>query len=356
MSIAFEPVRLGDLTLNNRIVMAPMTRSRAGEGNAPTDLTATYYAQRASAGLIISEAVQPSAGGQGYISTPGLHSDAQVEAWRVVTEKVHAEGGAIVAQLMHSGRIGHPDLLPDGLVPVAPSPVKADATTFTAEGPKDSVVPRELTTAEVEQTIADFAAAARNAIAAGFDGVELHGANGYLIHQFLSDNVNLRTDRFGGSIEGRTRFAAEVTAAVADSIGPRRLGLRISPAHPLVGLTEADPEALYADLVARLPRELAYLHVMETGRRDLTRLVREAWNGPLILNPHAEFPSAAGPDSLDVLGEGLADAVAFGSLFLANPDLPRRLREGGPFNEADRATFYGGDHRGYTDYPALDGA
>ncbi|WP_344976973.1 alkene reductase [Salinactinospora qingdaonensis] len=355
MPTAFDPARVGDLDLRNRLAMAPMTRSRAGAGNTPTDLTAQYYAQRASAGLIVTEAIQPSIVGQGYLDTPGLHSEEQVAAWRVVTDKVHAEGGRIVAQLMHSGRIGHPDLLPDGLIPVAPSPVKADAKTFTKDGPKDSVVPHELSPREIETTIDDFASAARNAIAAGFDGVELHGANGYLIHQFLSSNANTRSDRYGATVTNRVRFAAEVTQAVAEAIGPRRTGLRVSPDNTLVDIVEDDPETLYATLLDHLPAELAYLHIMEVGRRDITQMIRRQWNGALIVNPHPSLPmGTATPEDISVVADGLADVVAFGSLFLANPDLVRRLHAGGPFNEPDRATFYGGDHRGYTDYPTLD--
>ncbi|MFG3509083.1 alkene reductase [Streptomyces sp. NPDC047821] len=359
MTTAFDPIDLSGTRLANRIAMAPMTRSRAGAGRVPTALTAEYYAQRASAGLIITEGIQPSPVGQGYPDTPGLHSDEQTAAWRRVTDAVHAEGGRIFAQIMHSGRIGHPDLLadqPGGLRPVAPSAVAARGKVFTHEGPKDYVTPHELTDAEVRETIADFVAAARNAVAAGFDGVELHGANGYLIHQFLAPNTNLRTDAWGGSVEGRVRFAAEVVKAVAAEIGPERTGLRISPGNPFNDIDEPAPEETYTALVAAIePLGLAYLHVLEGGpdSRALTLELRKRFSGTLVLNPATEGPTSA--EDLALIEDGTADIVAFGALFLANPDLPARLRANGPYNTPDTATFYGGDHRGYTDYPALAG-
>ncbi|GGN48601.1 alkene reductase [Streptomyces kronopolitis] len=354
MTTAFDPITLGAGNLANRLVMAPMTRSRAyGPGAEPTELMATYYAQRAGAGLIVTEGIQPSVVGQGYPDTPGLHSAGQVRAWRTVTDAVHHEGGAIFAQLMHTGRIGHPSLLPDGLEPVGPSAVTAKGQVFTHEGPKEYVTPKELTEAEIRQTIADFAAAARNAIEAGFDGVELHGANGYLIHQFLAPNTNLRTDAWGGDTEGRIRFAVEVTAAVAEAIGADRVGLRISPGNQYNDIAEDNPDEVYLALLERLAGlDLAYLHLMEGPNRDLTPRLRKAWAGTFVLNPFT-YPDVTGPDALGLIEDGSADMIAFGSLFLANPDLPRRLASGGPFNAADKATFYGGDHRGYTDYPAL---
>ncbi|GLW14114.1 alkene reductase [Streptomyces sp. NBRC 13847] len=354
MTTAFDPITLGAGNLANRLVMAPMTRSRAyGPGAEPTELMATYYAQRAGAGLIVTEGIQPSVVGQGYPDTPGLHSAGQVRAWRTVTDAVHHEGGAIFAQLMHTGRIGHPSLLPDGLEPVGPSAVTAKGQVFTHEGPKEYVTPKELTEAEIRQTIADFAAAARNAIEAGFDGVELHGANGYLIHQFLAPNTNLRTDAWGGDTEGRIRFAVEVTAAVTEAIGADRVGLRISPGNQYNDIAEDNPDEVYLALLERLAGlDLAYLHLMEGPNRDLTPRLRKAWPGTFVLNP-CTYPDVTGPDALGLIEDGSADMIAFGSLFLANPDLPRRLASGGPFNAADKATFYGGDHRGYTDYPAL---
>ncbi|MGW2020330.1 alkene reductase [Streptomyces sp. NPDC001927] len=357
MTTAFDPIELGGKRLANRIAMAPMTRSRAyGPGASVTELTATYYAQRASAGLIVTEGIQPSVIGQGYPDTPGLHSAEQVAAWRRVTDAVHREGGVIFAQLMHTGRIGHPSLLPDGLIPVGPSAVAAKGQVFTHQGPKDFVTPKELEHDEIVQTIADFADAARNAIAAGFDGVEVHGANGYLIHQFLAPNANQRNDAWGGDVAGRVRFAVEVAEAVAEAIGAHRTGIRISPGTPFNDISEtdqADLEETYTALVARLaPLELSYLHVLEGPNRSLTERLRKDWPGTFVLNPFTH-PEPTGQASLGLIEDGAADMIAFGALFLANPDLPRRLAAGGPYNTPDAATYYGGDERGYTDYPAL---
>ncbi|MGW1375031.1 alkene reductase [Streptomyces sp. NPDC002446] len=357
MTTGFDPIELGGKRLANRIAMAPMTRSRAyGPGATATELMATYYAQRAGAGLIITEGVQPSVVGQGYPDTPGLHSAEQVAAWRQVTDAVHREGGMIFAQLMHTGRIGHPSLLPDGLVPVGPSAVQATGQVYTHQGPQDFVTPKELDHDEIVRTIADFADAARNAIAAGFDGVELHGANGYLIHQFLAPNANQRTDIWGGDVAGRVRFAVEVATAVAEAIGAHRTGIRISPGAPFNDIAETDPadlEETYTALVAGLaPLDLAYLHVLEGPDQNLTGRLRKDWPGAFILNPFTH-PEPTGHDSLRLIEDGAADMIAFGALFLANPDLPRRLASGGPYNEPDRATFYGGDERGYTNYPTL---
>ncbi|MFE4875093.1 alkene reductase [Streptomyces sp. NPDC056682] len=354
MTTAFDPIVLGGRRLASRVVMAPMTRSRAyGPGSEPTELMATYYAQRASAGLIVTEGIQPSVTGQGYPNTPGLHTSGQVAAWRQVTDAVHREDGVIFAQLMHTGRIGHPSLLPEGLVPVGPSAVAAKGQVFTHEGPKEFVTPKELSEAEIRQTIADFADAARNAIEAGFDGVELHGANGYLIHQFLAPNTNRRTDAWGGGVEGRIRFAVEVTAAVAGAIGGDRVGLRISPGNRYNDMAEHDPAETYEALIGRIAGlDLAYLHLMEGPDRGLTARLRKVWPGTFVLNPFT-YPEVTGPEALQLVEDGAADMVAYGALFLANPDLPARLAAGGPFNSPDQSTFYGGDHRGYTDYPAL---
>ncbi|MFD9093354.1 alkene reductase [Streptomyces collinus] len=354
MTTAFDPIDLGGKRLANRIVMAPMTRSRAfGPDAEPTELMATYYAQRAGAGLIVTEGVQPSPVGQGYPDTPGLHTSGQVRAWRTVTDAAHREGGVIFAQLMHTGRIGHPSLLPDDLVPVAPSAVAARGQVFTHEGPKDYVTPKELSEADIHRTIADFAAAARNAVEAGFDGVEIHGANGYLIHQFLAPNTNRRTDAWGASTEGRIRFATEVVTAVAEAIGGHRVGLRISPGNPYNDIAEDTPDEIYPALLEQLAGlDLAYLHLMEGPDRDLTLRLRKAWPGTFVLNPFTH-PDVTGPDALKLLDDAGADMIAYGALFLANPDLPRRLAAGGPFNTPDQTTFYGGDHRGYTDYPTL---
>jgi N-ethylmaleimide reductase len=291
--------------------------------------------------------------GQGYPNTPGLHTSAQVEAWRRVTDAVHEKGGVIFAQLMHTGRIGHPSLLPDGLSSVAPSAVTADTKVFTAEGLQPCGTPKELTQAEIEQTIADFVTAARNAIAAGFDGVEIHGANGYLIQQFLSDNANLRDDEWGGTVQGRIRFGVEVAKAVTEAIGADRVGFRISPGNPFNDIAESNLSSLYGELLSALsPLGLAYLHLMEGPDRELTLQLRKQWQGTFILNPFTH-PAPTGLDALSLVEDGTTDAVSFGALFLANPDLPQRLQQGGPFNTPDTATFYGGDERGYTDYPAL---
>ncbi|MEW1636951.1 alkene reductase [Streptomyces sp. NPDC093801] len=353
MTSAFESIGLGGTELANRIAMAPMTRSRAAAGGVPTELMAEYYAQRASAGLVISEGIQPSVVGQGYPFTPGLHSAEQVAGWRRVTGAVHAAGGRIFAQLMHTGRIGHPSLLPEGLVPVGASPVAATGQVFTADGPQDFVTPRELTAAEVRETVADYATAARNAIEAGFDGVELHGANGYLIHQFLAPGSNRRTDEWGGTVENRIRFAVEVVRAVAAEIGADRTALRVSPGNRFNDIEEPDPRPAYEALVKELDQlGLAYLHIMEpAGTREITLALREQFSGRLVLNPATEGPTDH--RALGLIDEGVADVVAFGSLFIANPDLPARLRAEGPYNTPDTATFYGGDARGYTDYPAL---
>ncbi|MFI0979009.1 alkene reductase [Streptomyces sp. NPDC021093] len=356
-STAFEPYDLAGTTLANRIAMAPMTRSRAGQGGVPTELVAEYYAQRASAGLIITEGVQPSVVGQGYPFTPGLHSEEQLAGWRKVTDAVHADGGVIFAQLMHSGRIGHPSLLPDGLTPVGPSAVTPAGRLFTGEGLVDFTEPRALTGDEVRETVRDYARAARNAIDAGFDGVELHGANGYLIHQFLSSNANLRTDEWGGdSVENRIRFAVETVKAVVAEIGGSRTAIRVSPGNPLNDITEdGDVQEVYAALVDAIePLGLAYLHTTEIApeHREFTKALRAGFSGTFVLNPVTDGPTDH--RSLGLLADGSADLLAFGALFLANPDLPARLATEGPYNTPDRATFFGGTEKGYTDYPALN--
>lgn len=355
-SSAFGPTAAGALRLRNRIAMAPMTRSRAYDTRPTADM-ATYYAQRAEAGLIVTEGIQPSAVGQGYPATPGLHTAEQVESWRTVTAAVHAAGGTIVAQLMHTGRIGHPattEAAGSGpLTPVGPSPVRAEGQVFTPSGPQDHPVPRELTDAEITATIDDFAYAARNAIAAGFDGVEVHGANGYLLHQFIATNTNLRTDRWGGSPNNRIRPTVEVVRAVAEAIGADRTGLRISPNNGLGDTYEADYPTTYPLLVSELDDlGLAYLHLVESGDTAFTPVVRAAWSGTLILN-------AAGADPLDhprrlaLVDEGIADIVSFGRLFIANPDLVTRLATNADLGLPDLSKAYGGDHHGYTDYPTL---
>jgi N-ethylmaleimide reductase len=347
---AFEPYQLAEMTLKNRIVMAPMTRSRA-PGTMPSPSMATYYAQRASAGLIITEGTHPSVQGQGYTDVPGLHSPEQVAAWRTVTDAVHAEGGLIVAQLMHSGRIGHPDLLPDDLIPVGPSPVQAKGQVYTYTGLQDFVVPRELTEDDILATIEDYASAARNAIAAGFDGVELHGANGYLIHQFLSTHTNKRDDRWGGTVEGRIRFAVEVARATTEAIGADKVGIRLSPGAVVNDINDDhDHDATYLPLVRELAElDLAYLHFAERAGRDLTRRVRAAWPHTFILSPDTGT-NPTGPADLQLIDDGVTDLLAFGANFIANPDLPHRLATGAPLAQGDRATWFSGGDEGYIDY------
>ncbi|MCX5202022.1 alkene reductase [Streptomyces sp. NBC_00237] len=355
-STAFTSYDLSGTTLANRIALAPMTRSRAGAGGVPTELVAEYYAQRASAGLIVTEGVQPSVVGQGYPFTPGLHSEEQVAGWRKVTDAVHADGGVIFAQLMHGGRIGHPSLLPDGLTPVAPSAVAPAGQLFTGAGLVDFTEPRALTADEIRETVQDYARAARNAVDAGFDGVELHGANGYLIHQFLSANANLRTDEWGGdTVDNRIRFAVETVRAVVAEIGAGRTAIRLSPGNAYNDITETDVPRTYEALVDALsPLGLAYLHVTEAtdAFRALTPVLRAKFDGAFVLNPFTDGPTDH--RALGLIDEGAADVLAFGALFLANPDLPARLATEGPYNTPDPATFFGGDEKGFTDYPALN--
>ncbi|MFF4189588.1 alkene reductase [Nonomuraea sp. NPDC001831] len=348
----FDSVTLGKLDLPNRLAMSPMTRSRSYDGLA-SELMVEYYAQRAGAGLIITEGIQPSVIGQGSINTPGLHTDEQVASWRKVTDAVHDRAGRIFAQLWHSGRVAHSSLYPDGRLPVAPSAVPSGGHMISHRGEQlDHPTPHALTLHEIAETIADFVAAARNAMAAGFDGVELHAANGYLIHQFLSDNVNLRDDEYGE----RTRFALDVTHAVANAIGPERTGIHLSPANPYNGIEERDPSTLYTSLLGALRPDLAYVHLLEIGNRPLTKHLRSVWPGTLVLNPHTGIKPVAGMfASAEEAAAALpvADIIALGGLWLANPDLPARIWAGGPYNEPDPETFYGGDRRGYTDYPPL---
>lgn|GEM_PF-194296 len=357
MDIAFKPYNLMGLSLKNRIVMAPMTRSRALEpGLVPSPSMATYYAQRAGAGLIISEGAQPSPEGQGYTSTPGLHSPEQIQGWRRVTDAVHTAGGRIFAQIMHTGRIGHPDNSSESIIPLGPSAVQPKGRIFTAQGMQDFVVPREMTEADIEKAIQDFAAAARNAIEAGFDGVEIHGANGYLVHQFLSVNANQRTDAWGGSPENRARFAVRVAQAVADAIGPERTGIRLSPGASFNDI-EDDPDLLrtYLPLVEKLGSlGLAYLHVIEQAGRQLTQHLRDAWPTTFMLNPDTGMNTPTDDRALRLIKDGSTDLLSFGALFLANPDLPKRLALKGPYNTPDPSSYFGGDDHGYLDYPTLD--
>lgn len=333
-----------------------MTRNRAGPGNVPTLLNATYYAQRADAGLIVSEGTQVSPQGVGYARTPGLHSDEQVAGWRLVTDAVHARGGRIFAQLWHVGRVSHPSLQPGHALPVAPSAIAIDGKTMTEHGLQPFVTPRALETSEITDVVAQFAHAARQANAARFDGVELHGANGYLLDQFIRDGSNHRTDRYGGSLENRTRLLREVAEAVVEVWGPRRVGVRVSPHNRNNGMSDSDPVATFMGLARVLdPLALAYLHVVEpiSLDADVPRLVpriRDAFHGPIMV---AGGHDRASGDA--ILATGYVDLVAFGVPFLANPDLVERFRLGAPLNSADRSTYYNGDHRGYTDYPEYEG-
>lgn len=355
----FEPVRLGGLDLANRVVMAPLTRNRAVEGRVPSPLAVEYYAQRASAGLLITEATQIGPLGQGYLDTPGIYTYEQIDAWRRVTDAVHARGGRIVVQLWHVGRISHVSLLPPGEVPVAPSAVRANTQTFTAEGFVDVSEPRALALEEIPGVIDEYRRAARNAVEAGFDGVEVHAANGYLIDQFLRDGSNRRTDAYGGGIEGRTRLFAEVIGAVAGEIGAGRVGVRISPVTPSNDAHDSDPQPLFERALERIaPLGLAYVHVVEGatgGAHDVAPFdyaaLRSKFPGGWIVNNGYDRAMA-----IEAVAAGHADAVAFGVPFIANPDLVRRLREDAPLNAADRGTFYGGGERGYTDYPTLEDA
>lgn len=347
-SLLFTPTRLGEIVLANRIAMAPMTRSRA-PGGVPTALNATYYAQRASAGLIITEGVSPSPDGHGYSDIPGLHTPAQVEGWRGVAQAVHAAGGRIVAQLMHTGRIAHPDNM-GGLPVVGPSAVAAAGQMFTASGPKDHPVPQPLDEAGIARIIADYATASRNAIAAGLDGVEVHAANGYLPNQFLAPNANRRTDRWGGDAAGRARFVLAVLDAAIAAVGSGRVGIRLSPGNPFNDIADPEVEATYTHLFAELgKRDFAYLHLFGTQPGfDVPALAARLSGAKLILNGGYDRARAEAD-----LGAGRAAAISFGSAFIANPDLPARLRQGAPLAAPDPATFYGGDARGYTDYSSL---
>lgn len=359
-STLFSPTRLGAIDVGNRIAMAPLTRNRAIDGRVPNPLAIQYYEQRASAGLIIAEATQISPLGQGYLDTPGIYSQAQIDAWRKVTDAVHARSGRIVLQLWHVGRISHTSLLPEGEVPVAPSALRANGKTFTAKGFEDVSEPRALRLDEIPALVQDFRQAARNAITAGFDGVEVHAANGYLIDQFLRDGSNLRTDEYGGSIENRTRLLDEVVRAIASEIGADRTGVRLSPVTPANDARDSQPQALFERAVERLDAigGLAFVHVIEGatgGPRDNIPFdyaaLRAKFRGPWIANNGYDKDSAE-----QAIATGYADMIAFGRAFIANPDLVERLRLGVTLSELDPDTLYGGGAKGYTDYPSVSGA
>lgn len=354
----FESYVLGNLTLANRVVMAPLTRNRAGDGLVPTELTATYYAQRASAGLIITEATQISAQAQGYQDTPGLYTSAQIDGWRKVTDSVHAKGGRIFVQLWHVGRVSHVDLQPGGAAPVAPSAIRAQTKTFVNNGFTDVSEPRALELSELPNIVNDFRQAAANAIAAGFDGVEIHGANGYLLDQFIKDSANQRTDAYGGSIENRARLLIEVVTAVTNEIGAERTGVRISPVSPANGVSSSDPQPQYDYIAEQLSAlDIAFLHVVEGatgGPRDIAPFsydsLRHRFKQTYLANNGYDFELAA--TSLD---EDKADLFAFGRPFISNPDLVERLKTGAPLAPLNPATLYGGGAEGYTDYPNFAG-
>jgi N-ethylmaleimide reductase len=355
----FEPVTLGPYTLTNRLAMAPLTRSRALAGDVPNPLAIDYYTQRASAGLIISEATQISRQGKGYAWTPGIHTEAQAEGWRKVTDAVHAKGGHMFLQLWHVGRISHPDIQENGALPVAPSAVAPQGKAFTEAGFVPYVTPRALETSEIPGLIADYRAAATLALQAGFDGVEMHAANGYLLEQFLRDAINHRTDAYGGSHQNRARLLLEATAAVVDVWGAQRVGIRLSPISPANDLgQDSDPETTYTYVVEELNKlGLVYLHIVEGatgGPRELPggfdlQILRRLFKGRYIANNGYDRALA-----IEARRRNLADLIAFGKPFLANPDLVERLRRNAPLNAPIKETFYGGGAKGYTDYPFLE--
>ena len=354
----FTPATVGHLALPHRFVMAPMTRNRALPSLVPGPQAAVYYAQRASAGMIITEATQVSDSAAGYVFTPGIYSAEQIAGWRSVTDAVHAAGGRIVLQLWHTGRISHASMRPDGSTPVSASAIAAAGQGITYDGPKPFPTPRALEIHEIRDIVEDFAQAARNAVTAGFDGIEIHAANGFLVDQFLRDGVNQRTDAYGGSIANRARFLLEIVDATTAAIGAARVGVRLSPNSPFNSMSDSDPAGLIRYVAGQLDaRQVMYLHVLEmpggsdlAAVRPLTAIAREAFTGVLITN------AGYTPDAAEaVLARGDADLVAFGVPFLATPDFVERTREGVAVNAPDRDTFYGGDTRGYVDYPFRDG-
>ena len=349
------PIQIGPYHLTNRLVMAPLTRMRAPD-NIPSDLMVTYYAQRASAGLIITEASPISTQGVGYPATPCIYNDAQVAGWKKITEAVHAKNGHIFLQLWHVGRISHPDFH-EGALPVAPSAIAPKGDAVTPTGMQPFVTPRALETDEIQGIVEDYRNAAKNALASGFDGVEIHSANGYLLDEFLRDGTNQRTDSYGGTFENRARILLEVTAAVVAVWGAERVGIRLSPSGTFNDMTDSDPETFFVYLLGQLNRfELAYLHVVDALEGDIRHganvikleVLRKAYQGTLIV--------CGGYDQVraeQVIAQGEADLVAFGQLYIANPDLAERFKLNAPLNEPNVATFYGGNEKGYTDYPAL---
>ena len=355
----FEPYKLGPITLPNRLVMAPLTRNRAVAGLVPSPLAVEYYAQRASAGLLITEASQISQQGQGYQDTPGIYSKEQVAGWRKVTDRVHERGGRIFIQLWHVGRISHISLQPNNGAPVAPSAIRAKGKTFVNNGFADVSEPRALTPEEIPGIVEGFRRGTANALEAGFDGVEIHGANGYLLDQFAKDGANKRTDAYGGSIENRARLMLEVAKVVSAEAGAERTGIRISPVTPANDISDSNPQPLFDYIVDHLNAlKLVYIHVIEGatgGPRDIAPFdyasLRKRFAGAYMANNGYDFALAG-----KVLAAGEADLIAFGKLFISNPDLVERFKRGAPLNAPDKATFYGGGAKGYTDYPTLSAA
>ncbi len=352
-----SPFKLGPYTLLNRMVMAPMTRNRASEDGVPVAANVLYYTQRVSAGLIITEGSQISPQGVGYPGTPGIHSDAQVVGWKNVTRAVHDRGGHIFLQLWHVGRISHPSLQPDNALPVAPSAVRPRGEAFTRQGLQPFVTPRALEMQEIADIVDDFGSAAKNAMEAGFDGVEIHAANGYLIDQFLRDGSNRREDRYGGPIENRARLLLEITECVCDVWGGERVGVRLSPMNPFNDMYDADPESLFSHVVDKLnPFDLAYLHIVE-GAIHAPEISRPAFDIDILRQRYQGTYMANGGynkrRAVQAICDGYADLVSFGEYFIANPDLPLRFAAGAPLNIPDPATYYGGDEAGYTDYPMM---
>ncbi|SOE95746.1 N-ethylmaleimide reductase [Burkholderia sp. D7] len=365
----FNPIKLGRLSLDHRVAMAPLTRSRAGQpGNVPTDLNIEYYRQRASAALIVSEATQISQQGQGYAWTPGIHTEQQIEGWRAVSKAVHEEGGHMFLQLWHVGRVSHPVFQPNGSLPVAPTAMPVPGKTFILDEAGNGVwgdvpVPQELTAEGIREIVADYRRAASNAIAAGMDGVEIHAGNGYLLDQFINSNSNHRLDSYGGSIENRARLLLEVVAAVSDEVGPQNVGVRLTPMGRFMGMGDETPEATFGYIVRKLnDYGLAYLHLVEPAmvgtvkdenfdpRWDaIIKLLRDEYKGVLMIAGGYDRDTAE-----KAIASGRADIVAFGRPFIANPDLPARLREGHPLNTVDSASFFGGDGTGYIDYPTMN--
>lgn len=357
MTDLFSPARFGAIELANRVVMSSLTRNRAGDGNVPTPLMAEYYRQRASVGLILTEATPMCAEGHGYPRTPGIHTLEQIAGWKQVTAAVHAAGGKIALQLWHVGRISHPDLQPGGALPVAPSAIRPAGQVYTLEGMKDFVTPRALELSEIPALVERFAQAARDAIEAGFDGVEVHGGNGYLLDQFLRSSTNQRTDAYGGGKENRARLLMEVMEAVCQAVGSDRVGLRLSPVTPFNDISDDNPQETFGYVVRELNAlDLAFLDILQgTGGAPRTEWIpfdydqlRALYLGNLIRNNGYDFGTAQ-----QALASGGADAIAFGRLLLANPDLVERFRRGAPLNSPDYQTFYSGEEKGYTDYPFL---